>query len=327
MGPIGTGCRSAPVRLRRERGAWRDVARGNAECAARGAGSRGGIRREEASARAVGYVAGAVARFASATLRGAAHVLVPWLQVFRVQGAPSAFARAKLYEQEGQSTVKEGAVARKTRSTKEAIRAAAYDLLLRQGYAATSFSCIAEQAGVSKSLVQRHLHKKEAIMVDFLRDLLDAADEYLSQRERKTDNYWANLHLIGQIHYAFLLKDEGRRTLMLDILSDRALTEHMISLDTQWAFGYMHTFTDEQKDQLEEDMAMTMAGTYELLYRALVRNRSLDIEGFQRKSLNLTMHMQGMDQGEIDRLLAEGLLSHEEREAGVDFIEARLTDA
>lgn len=216
-------------------------------------------------------------------------------------------------------------MARKTRSTKEAIRAVAYELLLRQGYEATSFSCIAEHAGVSKSLVQRHLHKKEAIIVDFLRDLLDFADEYLSNRDRKTDNYWVNLHLIGQIHYAFLLKDAGRCTLMLDILSDRTLTEHMITLDTQWAFGYMHAFTEEQKEQIEEDMAMAMAGTYELLYRALVRNRSLDIEGFQRKSLNLTMHMQGMDQAEIDRLLAEGLLTQEELDGGVAFIERCLT--
>lgn len=218
----------------------------------------------------------------------------------------------------------EGVAAQKATSTKEVIRAAAYELLLQQGYAATSFSRIAERAGVSKSLVQRHLCKKETLMVDFLRDLLDCSDEYLSQRARKTDNYWANLHLIGQVHYAFLLKDEGRRTLMLDILSDRALTEHMISLDTQWAFGYMHAFTEEQKDQLEEDMAMTMAGTYELLYRALVRNRPIDVEGFQRKSLNLTMHMQGMEQSEIDRLLSEGVLSQAERDEGVVFIENHL---
>lgn len=204
--------------------------------------------------------------------------------------------------------------------TRERIADAAYALLLERGYKATSMADIAEAAGVSKSLVQKHFKRKDAFIEGLLEKLLDGIDAFLEERALRTDNYWSNLYLIGQLHYAFLLEDEGKTQLMMDIISDRELTEKMIELDVDWAFAYMHSFSEEEREELMDNMSIAMGGTYELLYRMLRQGRPIDLAAFQRKSLSLTMYLQGMSQDEADEVFADAALGEGDITAGVASI-------
>lgn len=204
--------------------------------------------------------------------------------------------------------------------TRERIADAAYALLLERGYKATSMADIAEAAGVSKSLVQKHFKRKDAFIEGLLEKLLDGIDAFLEERALRTDNYWSNLYLIGQLHYAFLLEDEGKTQLMMDIISDRELTEKMIELDVDWAFAYMHSFSEEEREELMDNMSIAMGGTYELLYRMLRQGRPIDLAAFQRKSLSLTMYLQGMSQDEADEVFADAALGEGDIAAGVASI-------
>ncbi len=206
-------------------------------------------------------------------------------------------------------------------STKEHICNAAYRLFLQRGYNATSFADIAEFAGVSKSLVQKHFGKKEAFIYAFLSDLLNYTDEYLSAHNLKTDNYWVNLYRIGVLHYEFLLRDEGRRKLMVDLMSDRRLTDTMIDLDIAWAFDYLHGFSEEQSEELRESILVTMAGVYELIYRSLVNEVPLDFDNLQHRAVALTMFLQGIPQQEAEKLLSTGQLSAIESDEALAYLD------
>lgn len=199
-----------------------------------------------------------------------------------------------------------------TQEKKERIASAAYRLFLQKGYKATSMADIAQLSGFSKSLVQKHFKKKEAFIVGFLEALLNGIDESLTSRGLKTDNYWSNLYLIGQLHYAFLLEDDGKRQLLMDIISNRQLTEAMIELDVNWAFQYMHSFSEDEKEALLDNMAIAMGGTYELLYRMLGQGRAIDLATFQRTSLSLTMYLQGMSPEDADAVFGVQSLSEDD---------------
>lgn len=209
-------------------------------------------------------------------------------------------------------------------SNKQRILRAAYLLFLQKGYTNTSLSDIASESGVSKSLVQKHFKKKEAFVEALLRDLLNFADQFLSSHDMITDNYWVNLQLVGQVHYAFLLSDSRHRQLFLDLLEIRNLTERMIRLDLEWAFEYMHEFPDDDKESLFDDMTLVMGGTYELVYRFMKEKRSIDIDELQRKSLGLTMFLRGISRKEIDGILRRGRINQETLDAAVQYIEGQF---
>lgn len=207
--------------------------------------------------------------------------------------------------------------------TKQLILQTAYRLILENGYNDTSMSDIASQCGISKSLVQKHVGTKDSLIKRFLEDLLDYTDEFLTAHQLKTDSYWGNLFLIGQVHYSFLMASESRKKLFLDILSDRALSEVMIGLDVEWAFSYMHTFSEEQKDELSDNMALVMGGAYELLYRSLISGKEVDAAKLQYKMMSLTMFLQGFSREEVEQLLPDEL-SERDLQAALAYLEAKF---
>lgn len=209
-------------------------------------------------------------------------------------------------------------------NSKTLILEAAYTLFLQKGYNATSMAEIAKNCGMSKSLVQKHFPKKDLFIRCFLQDLLNCADEYLENHGLRTDSYWANLFLIGQIHYAFLLADEGRRTLIYDIISNRQLTEEMIRLDIEWAFRYMENFTADEREEIYEDMSMVMGGTYELLFQRLSSGKPIDVRTFHNKSLGLTMYLRGVTKEEAEKTLSSVVFSDEDYADAISFADAKF---
>ena len=155
------------------------------------------------------------------------------------------------------------------KSTASTIESSARKLFLEKGFAKTSYADIAKACGVEKTNVQKHFPHKDLFIDHFFEDLLDYSDEFFAKRDMLPDDYYQALYLVGQIHFAFLLSTPELRRLTLDIVSDRKLTEAMISQDVTWATKYLEGFSLEEQQTFADNVAVVMGGMYELLYRKL----------------------------------------------------------
>ncbi|MBQ2693574.1 MAG: TetR/AcrR family transcriptional regulator, partial [Clostridia bacterium] len=150
--------------------------------------------------------------------------------------------------------------ARKTTGPAAVIERKARLLFLEKGFAKTSYQDIAKVCGVEKTNVQKHFPHKDLFIDHFFEDLLDYSDEFFAKRDMLPNDYYQALYLVGQIHFAFLLSTPELRRLTLDIVSDRKLTEAMISQDVSWATKYLEGFSLEEQQTFSDNVAVVMGG-------------------------------------------------------------------
>lgn len=211
-----------------------------------------------------------------------------------------------------------------TNPTAAAIESTARRLFLQNGFAATSYQEIADAAGVAKTNVQKHFPYKDVFIDHFFEDLLDCSDEFFASRGKLPDNYYQALYYVGQIHFAFLLSSPELQRLTLDIVSDRKLTEAMISLDVRWAAKYLEGFSFEEQNTFADNVAVVMGGMYELLYRKLSTGTPLDPQSFQQLAMNLFTFIQGIPREEAAELFPPDLISPEEYAEAIAFLRKKL---
>ncbi len=204
------------------------------------------------------------------------------------------------------------------------IEAKARGLFLTKGYAKTSYADIAEACGLEKTNVQKHFAHKDLFIDHFFEDLLDYADEFIASRGLLPNDYYQALYVVGQIHFAFLLSTPELRRLTLDIVSDRKLSEAMISQDVAWATQYLDGFSLEEQESFADNVAVVMGGMYELLYRKLSSGSEIDPETFQLLAMNLFAFIQGISSGETGALFPKNLLNSKDFEEAVVYLMERM---
>ena len=210
------------------------------------------------------------------------------------------------------------------KSTASTIESSARKLFLQKGFAKTSYADIAKACGVEKTNVQKHFPHKDLFIDHFFEDLLDYSDEFFAKRDMLPDDYYQALYLVGQIHFAFLLSTPELRRLTLDIVSDRKLTEAMISQDVTWATKYLKGFSLEEQQTFADNVAVVMGGMYELLYRKLSTGSPLDPESFQQLAMNLFVFIQGIPASDAGELFPPDLLSPDDFAAAITFLTERM---
>ena len=164
----------------------------------------------------------------------------------------------------------------KNLQTKAYITRAAFELFMQKGYNKTTYKDIAEDSSNDRTLIQYYFPKKNLLIIDFLDKLLKLTENYILEKSLNSDNNYVNFYIIGQIHFSFLLKDEEMKILMLDIVSDRSITEEIIRLNENWVFSHMHAEQKSKKD-LSDNIVMVMGGAYELVYRYLTESNNIHI--------------------------------------------------
>lgn len=197
-------------------------------------------------------------------------------------------------------------------------------LFLEKGFAKTSYQDIADACGVQKTNVQKHFPHKDLFIDHFFQDLLDSSDEFFATRGELPDDYYQALYVVGQIHFAFLLSTPELRRLTLDIVSDRKLTEAMISLDVKWATAYLTGFSLEEQQEFADNVSVVMGGMYELLYRKMSTGTPLDPQSFQKLAMDLFTFIQGISRDEAADLFPPDLISAEEYAEAVQFLTKRV---
>lgn len=161
--------------------------------------------------------------------------------------------------------------------TREYILNVAYALFAKQGYEKTTYLEIADASNNTRTRVQYYFPKKEFLAISFFEKLLDESAAYLSQNKKNTGNTFADLYLVGQIFYNFLLNTKNLKQFTLDIISSRALTEEILSFDEKWALDYMNINASTVSEEFSDEVCLGTGGFYELLYRNLKHNKKIDV--------------------------------------------------
>ena len=166
----------------------------------------------------------------------------------------------------------------RNQQTEQAIRSAAWRLFFDRGFAATSYTDLAEASGVSRSLVQRYVPKKELLVGWCVAEIRRAATEVCDEAYPQQLGPLERLYLRGQASIASYFACEGIGRLMLDVLSSRELTQQTIVEGFRWTVEHTLPNRPELHDIDEPDeIVMATGGLYELVYVYLFKGRTPDV--------------------------------------------------
>lgn len=153
---------------------------------------------------------------------------------------------------------------------KKRLEAAIQRNLCTRGLDATSYQTIADDANISRALVQHYYPRKMDFAINFLERLLSTAASILGiddyDGHSKID--YLNAYRIGCLYYDYLLSEDGARLMFFDLLKDRELTDEMMFSHYEWALVNVDpnrpTYDAQSQDAIE-----AWGGFYELLYRSI----------------------------------------------------------
>lgn len=201
------------------------------------------------------------------------------------------------------------------------IRRSARELFAEKGYSATLMKEIAEKAGVTKALVQYYYPHKELFVTEFTQDMLDAADDYLNDGGFIGDDYYANLLLVGNVHFAYLLESEKMKGLTPEIVASRSITEGIIDLEIEWASTYMD---HGEAEDWADGIAIIMGGAYDMIYRSIQKKKQLSPRKLIERCVRFLMLDQGQSERKINSTLAQRPLSDEQLNAVIKYLDGEL---
>lgn len=158
----------------------------------------------------------------------------------------------------------------------------ACQLFIEEGYEGASYSAIAKRSGLRKSAVQSCFPKKEQLAVAFFEHLEQYSEEYLEQNSLLSEDRFADLYLIGQLHFIFLTRNASARRFFFEVLGSRALTNSIVVFDNNFAMDYLQTGQAAERDKVFDDLVISMGGMYELLYYRIENSRSIDVADTSR---------------------------------------------
>lgn len=169
----------------------------------------------------------------------------------------------------------------KNTELKRAIQQAAWRQFREHGYVDTTYTSIAEECGISRNLVQYHLPSKDLLAVSFMQELLSRCEQAVADGQPAKDDFiqkCRNAFEVGCCFYSVLM-DCGYRTFLMEVLSDRELSDKILSYDETWAFDYfgIDNLTDQEKREFSRSVILHTGGFLELMYHSLKKGESFDI--------------------------------------------------
>lgn len=161
--------------------------------------------------------------------------------------------------------------------TERAIRSAAWELFFEKGVFNTTYSDLAEVSGISRSLVQRYVPKKELLVEWCAADLRQAAEEVCYEAYPQQISQLARLYLLRQVIVASYFAYAGINRFMLDVFSSRELTLRAVVESFRWA---ARRTLPERHELLDVDdcdaLVVAAGGLFELVYFYLQKGRTPD---------------------------------------------------
>lgn len=162
------------------------------------------------------------------------------------------------------------------------IRDVAFNVFSNKGFENSSFSDIAKEASVSKSLVQYYFPKKEQFIQDFIDKSLSAVTEIVREDlDIQYEHELGELYAIGYCQFYFAMYNERMNSLRMDLIRDRANTEMVVKHGIEWLVSNTHAIqveTPEEIERCKKTLVFVVGGAFDYLYDCMLYSVPFDVE-------------------------------------------------
>ncbi|WP_350455357.1 TetR/AcrR family transcriptional regulator [Slackia heliotrinireducens] len=204
------------------------------------------------------------------------------------------------------------------------VKREAYRQLLSRGYQETTYQSIASGCGVTRVAVQNYFPSKLDLALAFFDDLLSALHRAILDEGIHQENEFDFMYCIGQGFFAFLLKDEGSRRLLLDLTSSRELTSQILLFEYRWGEDFITEQRTVSQEKFQNDTIVSMGGFYELLYRCLKDDKPFDLAVHLGRVVRTIMHDYGYGYEEAKAFVAAHAMIEDEKSRVVQVVSEGL---
>lgn len=171
------------------------------------------------------------------------------------------------------------------------IRDVAFNVFSSKGFENSSFSDIAKEASVSKSLVQYYFPKKEQFISDFIDRSLSAVEQIIEEDlDVEYEHELGKLYAIGYAQFYFAMYNEKMNTLRMDILRDRGNTEIVMKNALDWLVENTRAIqvqTPEEVEQVKRTLVFVVGGAFDYLYDCMLYGVPFDTEFLSEAAMQL----------------------------------------
>ena len=162
------------------------------------------------------------------------------------------------------------------------IRDVAFNVFSNKGFENSSFSDIAKEASVSKSLVQYYFPKKEQFVHDFIDKSLAAVTEIVREDlDIQYEHELGELYAIGYCQFYYAMYNERMNSLRMDILRDRGNTAMVVKHGIDWLVNNTHAIqveTPEEIERCKKTLVFVVGGAFDYLYDCMLYSVPFDVE-------------------------------------------------
>ncbi|MBR1704665.1 MAG: TetR/AcrR family transcriptional regulator [Clostridia bacterium] len=160
------------------------------------------------------------------------------------------------------------------------IRDVAFNVFASKGFENSSFSDIAKEAAVSKSLVQYYFPKKEQFISDFIDRSLSAVEQIVAEDlDVEYEHELGKLYAIGYAQFYFAMYNEKMNSLRMDIMRDRGNTEMVVKNGIDWILentSAIPTDTPEKEELIKKTLVFVVGGAFDYLYDCMIYGVDFD---------------------------------------------------
>lgn len=171
------------------------------------------------------------------------------------------------------------------------IRDVAFNVFSTRGFENASFSDIAKQASVSKSLVQYYFPKKEQFISDFIDKSLSSVVQIVREDlDLKTNHELGELYAIGYAQFYFAMYNEKMNSLRMDIIRDRGNTELFVKYGIDWIIDHtdaLQVYTPEQNIAYRKTLIFVVGGVFDYLYDCMANGMEFDTTFISNTALTI----------------------------------------
>ncbi|WP_255464110.1 MULTISPECIES: TetR/AcrR family transcriptional regulator [unclassified Adlercreutzia] len=195
--------------------------------------------------------------------------------------------------------------------------------LVTRGLDATSYQLVAEEAGISRALVQHYYPRKMDFAAEYLNGLLSTIADMLGIVGYGTPSQLSYLdaHRIGCLYYGYLLSKDGGRRLLYDMLKDRELADELMRGHYEWGLENLDP-TRPAFESRSQRVIEVWGGFYELMYYSIKQGFEIDAPS---KSLQI---LEAFHDGAAEPFDLDGTLDDGRPDARLlDELKARLSGA
>lgn len=160
------------------------------------------------------------------------------------------------------------------------IRDVAFNVFTTKGFENSSFSDIAKEASVSKSLVQYYFPKKEQFINDFIDRSLSVVSQIVTDDlDYEFQHELGKLYAIGYAQFYFAMYNDKMNSLRMDIIRDRAVTETVVKNGIDWIAKHTNAIpidTPEEEELCRRTLVFVVGGAFDYLYGCMDSGEPID---------------------------------------------------